>query len=291
VTTNDNSLGQILRTWRDRLQPADVGLPDSRQRRSHGLRREDLAALAGVSVDYVVRLEQGRARNPSMQVVAALARSLQLNRTEHDHLYRLAGLLPPASRTISSHVPPGVQRLVARLGELPLAIYSADWTLLYWTALWALLLGDPLHRPTTERNLVRATFLGEGKAATRATPWPVHSERGSDALEAALVADLRLASANYSDDTQLASLIAELREASSRFATLWTKGAAAVHATDRKTIQHPAVGNVTVDCDVLLVPGGDVKIVAYSADAGSVDIQRLDLLRVTGTYAFIERGG
>ena len=226
-----------------------------------------------------------------MQVVAALARSLQLNRTEHDHLYRLAGLLPPASRTISSHVPPGVQRLVARLGELPLAIYSADWTLLYWTALWALLLGDPLHRPTTERNLVRATFLGNGKAETRATPWPVHSERGSEAMEAALVADLRLASANYSDDTQLASLNAELRKASPRFATLWAGGTAAVHATDRKTIQHPSVGNVTVDCDVLLVPGEDLKIVAYSADAGSVDAQRLDLLRVAGTYALTGRTG
>ena len=110
-------------------------------------------------------------------------------------------------------------------------------------------------------------------------------------MEAALVADLRLASANYSDDTQLASLNAELRKASPRFATLWAGGTAAVHATDRKTIQHPSVGNVTVDCDVLLVPGEDLKIVAYSADAGSVDAQRLDLLRVAGTYALTERTG
>ncbi|MCS5716076.1 helix-turn-helix domain-containing protein [Herbiconiux sp. CPCC 205716] len=90
-------LGELLRTWRDRLSPLDVGLPAGDTRRAAGLRREELAMLAGLSVDYVVRLEQGRARRPSAQVAAALARTLQLSDAERDHLYVVAGLLPPSA--------------------------------------------------------------------------------------------------------------------------------------------------------------------------------------------------
>ncbi|WP_218671488.1 helix-turn-helix domain-containing protein [Microbispora sp. GKU 823] len=98
MTTDETSLGATIRAWRDRLSPAAVGLPAGRVRRAAGLRREELADLAGVSVDYVVRLEQGRATTPSAQVAAALARALQLGRAERDHLYRLAGLQPPPGR-------------------------------------------------------------------------------------------------------------------------------------------------------------------------------------------------
>src|SRR3954469_10508722 len=99
----ETSLAATLRVWRDRLGPGEVGLPARRSRRAAGLRREELADLAGVSVDYVVRLEQGRATTPSAQVVAALARALQLTRAERDHLYGLAGLQPPGDRRISDH--------------------------------------------------------------------------------------------------------------------------------------------------------------------------------------------
>ncbi len=98
MTTMQTSLAATLRVWRDRLAPAEVGLPAGRSRRAAGLRREELADLAGVSVDYVVRLEQGRATTPSGQVVAALARALQLARAERDHLHGLAGLQPPGDR-------------------------------------------------------------------------------------------------------------------------------------------------------------------------------------------------
>src|SRR4051812_4527878 len=112
-------LGTLLRAWRDRLSPADVGLRTGSSRRASGLRREELASLAGLSVDYVVRLEQGRARRPSAQVAAALARALQLSDAERDHLFVLADLLPPSPRDVPAHIPQGVQRLVARLGEVP----------------------------------------------------------------------------------------------------------------------------------------------------------------------------
>ena len=171
----DETLGAALRRWRDRLSPHDVGLPRRSGRRAPGLRREELAHLAGLSVDYVVRLEQGRATSPSAQVVATLARALQLQPPECDHAYRLAGLLPPAPGTISTHVPAGVQRMLARLDEFPVGVFSADWTLLTWTPSWAALIGDPSARTPEQLNLVRAVFvdgpsgLASGRSVTTTT--------------------------------------------------------------------------------------------------------------------------
>ncbi len=119
-------LGAMIRTWRDRLPPSAAALPSGRSRRAVGLRREELAELAGVSVDYVVRLEQGRSTTPSASVVAALARALQLTTAERDHLYRLARLAPPADDAISDHIPPGVQRVLSRLGDVAVGVFAAD---------------------------------------------------------------------------------------------------------------------------------------------------------------------
>ena len=105
MSADETGLGATIRAWRDRLTPTEVGLPSGRARRAAGLRREELAELAGVSVDYVVRLEQGRASTPSAQVVSALARALRLSRPERDHLYRLAGLQPPPDGMINDHIP------------------------------------------------------------------------------------------------------------------------------------------------------------------------------------------
>ncbi len=112
--------------WRERLHPSDVGLPSFGPRRTKGLRREELAQLAGVSTDYVNRLEQGRWLTPSTQVVASLARALQLDRTEAELLYRAAGLAPPGPGRISQHIPPGVQRMLARMFDLPLVSCAFD---------------------------------------------------------------------------------------------------------------------------------------------------------------------
>jgi DNA-binding XRE family transcriptional regulator len=192
----DETLGTALRRWRDRLSPLDVGLPERPARRAAGLRREELADLAGLSVDYVVRLEQGRATTPSAQVVATLARALQLQPAERDHAYRLAGLLPPAAGTISTHVPAGVQRMLARLAEFPVGVFSADWTLLTWTPSWAALIGDPVGRTPRQLNLVRAVFT-EGPSGLAS--WPVRQDEDG-ALPAALVADLRGALVDFPRD-------------------------------------------------------------------------------------------
>ncbi|HUN31050.1 MAG TPA: helix-turn-helix transcriptional regulator [Trebonia sp.] len=280
MTAGEASLGATIRAWRDRLTPAAAGLPAGRSRRAAGLRREDLAELAGVSVDYVVRLEQGRARTPSAQVVSALARALQLSQRERDHLYGLAGLRPPADGTITDHIPPGMQRVLTRLGETPVAVFAADWQLIWWNRSWAALLGDPSGTPPEDRNLVKARFPAT-RGGVRFTGWPVVSEN-AEATNRALVSDLRRASARYPDDARLAALIQHSADGNPHFARLWRDGAVGRHTEDRKVIRHPDIGDITVDCDVLSDSDTDLKIVIYTAVPGSEDETKLDLARVVG---------
>jgi transcriptional regulator with XRE-family HTH domain len=279
MAASRSGFGALLHAWRDRLSPADAGFTVTAGRRAPGLRREELAQLAGVSVDYVLRLEQGRAKNPSAQVVGALARALQLSRAERDQLYRSAGLLPPRDGTINTHVPPGVQRLAARLGDFPIGVFTADWTLVWWNTLWSALHGAPSGVPAAERNLARAVF---GDGAAHAALRPVRSERDEEAFPAAIVADLKDAASRYPADSQLACLVADLRGTLDAFAHYWDTATAAQHTTDRKTILHPEIGDIVLDCDVLVVPGADLRMVTNTAAARSSDAGKLDLLRVTG---------
>ncbi|MBB4908230.1 helix-turn-helix transcriptional regulator [Actinophytocola algeriensis] len=279
MAASHDGFGALMRFWRDRLAPADAGFTTVPGRRAPGLRREELAQLAGLSVDYVLRLEQGRATNPSAQVVGALARALQLTRADRDQLFRSAGLLPPRDGTVNTHVPASIQRLAARLGDVPIGVFAADWTLVWWNDMWTALHGDAATLPATERNLARALF-GDGTA--RAAMRPIRSERGEDALAASIVADLKDAVSRYPADARLDNLVRELRATSDAFAHFWTTATASQHVTERKTIRHPEIGDVLLDCDVLIAPGADLRIVTYTAPAGSDDAGKLDLLRVTG---------
>ncbi|GAA4713551.1 Helix-turn-helix domain-containing protein [Promicromonospora umidemergens] len=279
TSTPGLSFGALVHRWRDRLSPVDAGLPRSARRRAPGLRREELAQLVGLSVDYVLRLEQGRANRPSAQVVAAIGRALQLSRAERDQLYVAAGLLPPRDGLVSRHVPPSVQRLTARLGDFPIAVFAADWTLVWWNPVWTALHGDPGELPVSERNLARAVFgAGPARAALR----PSWSETGEGVFAAAVVADLREAASRYPGDEQLRALVARLRGESADFERYWATGESVRHLADRKTVRHPEIGDVTLDCDVLLVPDADLRVVTYTAAEGSADAGRLDLLRVVG---------
>ncbi|WP_291754471.1 helix-turn-helix transcriptional regulator [Cellulomonas sp. 73-92] len=269
----DTDLGSALRRWRDRMTPEDVGLPVHGARRAPGLRREELAVLAGVSVEYVIRLEQGRAQSPSAQVLGSLARALRLTADERDHLFRLAGQSVPTSGRIRAHLTPGVQRLLRSLDDTPIAVFDAAWTLVAWTSLWAALLGEPADG--RDRNLAWAHFTGRPSRVVR---------RPADtaAFEAEMVGDLRSAVARFPDDTELHELVDRLRGASARFEELWSGGNVTVRSADRKTIAHPEVGELTVDCDVLTVEGADLRVVAYSAEPGTEDAERLALVRVVG---------
>ncbi len=277
MRASDTSLAATLRVWRERIAPADVGLRAGSSRRAAGLRREELAELAGVSVDYLVRLEQGRARTPSLAVVTALAQALRLTSEERAHLYKLAGLQPPAERAISDAIPTGVQRLVSRLGEIPVAIFAADWRLLWWSRGWAALLGDPSRVAPEDRSLVSLRFPTPGSHG-RFVAWTVRSNNAK-ATDRAIVADLRRASARYHDDRRLAELLQRTIEGNSRFAELWRDGAVGEHAEDRKTIEHPTAGEIAVDCDVLYAGDNDLKIVTLTAPAGSEDAARIERTR------------
>jgi transcriptional regulator with XRE-family HTH domain len=272
-----NHFGIALRGWRERLSPQESGLEAAGDRRTQGLRREELARLAGLSVDYVVRLEQGRARNPSPQVVGALARTLRLDAAEHDHLFRCAGLLPPSSASVPRHVPPQVRRLVRRLDSTPVAVFAADWTIMTWNRMWTAAIGDPGTYGWHERNLVAGMFRSVDGRRPAVAAWPVWSCAGDEAEEAALVADLRVTAVAYPGDARLTSFVKHLTQASPRFAELWFGGTAGSLTGDRKTVAHPLVGEISLDLEVLTIPVADLRMVTYVAAAGT-DARKLDTL-------------
>ena len=276
-------LAGCLRQWRDRLAPAEVGLPAQARRRAPGLRREEVASLAGLSVDYLSRLEQGRAANPSPQVLGALARALRLSRDEEAHLFRVAGHAEPRTGRITRHLTPGVQRIVDRLGDVPVTVVDAAWQLVARNALATALLGD---FPTEGREANIAWLL-----FTRTPTRFVRDAEERAATEVSVVADLHEALGRFPDDPALRELIDDLHATSTRFAELWEQRPTAVRTADRKTLVHPEVGRITLDCDVLLVHGSDLRLVVYTAAPGSPDADALALLNVVGLQRFGEAAG
>jgi len=268
-------LAQALKTFRGRLSPGDVGLPAGSRRRVSGLRREEVAALAGISVDYLVRLEQGRGPTPSDQVLGALARALRLSDDERDHLFRLAGSAAPLPGHIISTVRASTLRLLDRLSDLPVVVLDAKSDILAWNALAAALLGDFSAWPDGRRNVVWQRFLGSGG---RVAHDPVEHERTSTES----VAALRVAVGRYPADPGLARLIEELVAGSPEFARLWEVGCVAERRSSRKTVHHPELGPLTLDCDSLHLPDLDQRLIVYSAAPGTREAEALELLRVVG---------
>jgi transcriptional regulator with XRE-family HTH domain len=270
-------LASALRQWRERLAPGDVGLVAGTRRRTPGLRREEVAGLAGVSVDYLTRLEQGRGPHPSDAVLTALARALRLSAPEHEHLVRLAGRSPAGPDHIRDTVRPSVQRLMDRLADLPVLVVNARGDVVAWNAMAVALLGDLSAVPAARRNLLWFRFGSESpQRPTRVV------ETDGDRLDRAAVSDLRAAAARHPEDTRLRALVDELRRRSERFARLWEARWLDERHADTKTFDHPEVGRLTLDCDALGVPGDDQTVVVYSAAAGTPDAEALALLRVVG---------
>ncbi|WP_194895854.1 helix-turn-helix transcriptional regulator [Catenulispora pinisilvae] len=274
--------GEAVRRWRDRVSPQDAGLPVGGHRRAPGLRREELALLAGISVDYITRLEQGRAVNPSEQIIEALARALRLSDAERALLFRLGGLQPPGPERVSARITPSVQRLLDRMTGTPVAVFDAAWTLLVANPPYAALMGDPSGWRGLERNAVWRNFLGLNNRVR-------HTPGSRAAFLSAMAADLRSVAATYPNDPRLKQLVSALLESSETFAELWSTGGTGVHETARKTIRHPYVGDVTLDCDVLTVAGSDLHIMVYSAEPGTGDAERLALITALGTQSLDTR--
>ena len=264
-----NELGSAVRAWRDRLSAADAGLPISGRRRAPGLRREELAQLAGISVDYVTRLEQGRADGPSGQVLEAIARALRLTATERDYLFTLGRRVPRRPR-MRTELTPSVARLLEQL-QTPIMVYDAMWSRLAWNRGFAVLFGDPSQWHGLETNLLWRYLTG---APTRVRREPTE---GQDHLRA-YVADVRTTAARFPDDPRVRRLIAGLRAADPRFSQLWaTNNVGVVHDT-HKTIQHPELGTLDLDCDVLTVDGADLRLVVFTAPPRTQAANSLALL-------------
>ncbi len=272
-------LGAALRTWRERLHPADVGLPAGTRRRTPGLRREEVAGLAGISVDYLTRLEQGRGARPSEAVLGAVARALRLTGPEREHLFVLADAAVPAPGRIRTAVRPGVLRLMDRVTDLPALLLDAKSDVLAWNAMAAALLGDLSAVPPGERNVARRAFL---PSARTVAGYSGADEAECERLDRALVADLRRAAARYPDDPGLRRLVDDLRRGSPRFARLWALREVDDRHSDRKTVHHPEFGPLVLDCDVLAVHGDDQVLLVYSAAPGTPEARALELMRVVG---------
>jgi transcriptional regulator with XRE-family HTH domain len=276
---DSDELAGCLRSWRDRLPPAEAGLPAGGPRRAPGLRREEVAQLAGLSVDYLARLEQGRAVNPSPSVLGPLARALRLTDDERAHLFRVAGQAPPGAGQMRRHLTPGVQRILDRLTDVPVIVVDASWQIIATNPLASALIGDQSGAAPRERNIVWRHFTGLPSRFVR-------TEQEDAALDAEAVADLHDALGRFPDDEPLRGLIDDLRAVSPRFAELWRARPVARRTASRKTIDHPEVGLVTVDCDTLSVGGSDLRMIVYSAPPDSPDARALALLSAVGLQTF-----
>jgi len=267
---DDNRLGVFLRARRDRLAPAEAGVPIVGPRRVPGLRREELAALAGVSVAYYTRLERGRDRHPSPQVLDALARALRLDEPARRHLHDLAPATPAARPAAAplAQAPAGVARIVA---DWPGPATAADETGLVLAANPLARALSPAYAPGV--NAYRALFADPAIHALHEPDW--------DRIAAEVVAGLRAAAGPAPDDERLVTLIGELSIASERFRELWAHADVCARASSGVTrMRHPLIGPISLHYEKLAAtshPG--VGLVLFSVGPASEDASALRRLR------------
>ena len=275
-------LADFLRRSRERLRPQEVGLPGGPRRRTPGLRREEVSQLAGISADYLMRMEQKRGPQPSTQVLTALARALRLTEDERDHLYVLAGHRPPAGRLAGNHVRPGLLHLLDQLTTTPAQVLTDLGDLLAQNAMAQALFGTicsvRTHDCRQDHNIVWRWF---NDPTVRDAYPPDEQDHHSHSL----VANLRATVARRSYDADSAGLVARL-SASKEFTALWELHEVAVPQHSRMRVQHPNIGPILLDCEILLTPNEDQRLQIFTAPPGTSDIDQLELLRVVGTEQF-----
>ncbi|MGW6844765.1 helix-turn-helix transcriptional regulator [Streptomyces sp. NPDC054958] len=269
-------LADFLRRSRDRVRPSDVGLAAGPRRRTAGLRREEVAQLAGMSADYYMRMEQARGPQPSPQILSSLARALRLSDDERDHLHLLAGHRPPAGRVGGDQVGAGLMHLLDQLPGTAAQVLGDLGDVLAQNDLARSLLGGVCTVSEHGRNVIWRWFADP--AAREAYPPEEH-----DHYSRLHVADLRAAVARRgAADPVAARLVDRLREVE-EFATLWDLHEVAVRRRSRMRVVHPVVGPVDLDCQVLLAQEEDQRLVLFTPPPGSDTADRLALLRPVGT--------
>ncbi|MGZ8177437.1 helix-turn-helix transcriptional regulator [Williamsia sp. SKLECPSW1] len=265
-------LAEFLTRRREALQPEDVGLPRGERRRTPGLRREEVAMLAGMSTDYLSRMEQQRGPQPSDQMLTALTRALHLSLAERDHLFALAGHTAPQRLSRGDHVPPGLLRILDRLDDTPAMVVTSAGETLVQTRPATALLGDETRHSGLARSVVYRWFSD-----------PAHRERvpaaDHDHHTRAHTARLRRAVAVEGDRSRAAEISRALLAESAEFREVWGRHDVDVALdTSSKRIAHPELGVIEVHCQTLTDPDQGLSLLVYTATPGSESHEKLAML-------------
>ena len=271
-------LADFLRRRREVLQPEDVGLRRGSRRRTSGLRREEVAALCDMSVDYYSRLEQSRGPQPSEQMLAAIARGLRLTLDERDHLFRLAGHTAPVRALRSEHVSPGTMRVLDRLADTPAQVMTELGETLAQTPAARALFGDETRYEGFMRSVGYRWFVDpSARNVYPAEDHPMHSRE--------FTADIRRVHAKYGARSRAGAIVDALLMESEEFATLWEAHEVRGTHPREKRVQHPEVGVMELQCQFLIDPEQGQTLLVLTATPGTESHQLLQLLSVIGTQA------
>ena len=275
-----STLAEFLKSRRDALQPADVGLSPGARRRVAGLRRDEVAGLVGMSGDYYTRLEQGRGPQPSDAMLGALARALRLTHDERDYLFRLAGRNPPPRAPLDTHVAPPLRRVLDRLDDSPALILSALGETLAQNRLAKALLGDHSGFTGNARSCVYRWFTDPAERA-------VYLPGDQDRQGRAQVAGLRVAVAQSPQARRLVEL---LQRQSPEFDRIWQSHDVATRFADHKTLVHPELGEIELDCQTLYSEDRFQALLVLTAAPRTEAAEKLRLLAVIGEQRFASAG-
>jgi transcriptional regulator with XRE-family HTH domain len=281
---NRAALADFLRRRRAALRPSDVGLVPGPRRRTPGLRREEVAGLTGMSVDYYVRLEQQRGPQPSEQMLASLARALRLSADERDYLYRLAGHNVPRRTPADTHVAPALLRVLDRLEDSPALILSALGEVLVANRLATAIFGDRSQLTGWARSDVYRWFTDP---ASRAVYPPEDHQRQARSL----VASLRAAYGMSGPRSRAGELVRVLLAESDEFRELWERHEVAQRFADHKVVVHPEVGPIEVDCQALFTEDQSQALLVLTPAPGSAAEDKIRLLAVLGNEKFATAPG
>jgi transcriptional regulator with XRE-family HTH domain len=271
-------MSDFLRKRREALQPEDVGFPRGRRRRTPGLRREEIAALAAMSPDYYSRLEGGRGPQPSESMLTAIARALRLTLEERDHLFILAGHGIPARSTSTDHVNPGLLRILDRLEDTPATVMNRLTETLRQTRSHVAFAGDHSHHTGRERSAIYRWFATDGER-------DLYHPSGWDGHSRTLASMLRSVYAVDGPDSRAGALVRTLLSTSTEFRRVWDKHEAGFMHTNVKRFLHPAVGTLDLHCQVLHDSDQQQTLLVFTATPGSESHEKLELLSVIGSQS------
>ncbi|MCP2167412.1 helix-turn-helix transcriptional regulator [Goodfellowiella coeruleoviolacea] len=275
------ALADFLRRRRAALRPEDIGLAAGARRRAPGLRREEVAALAAMSTDYYTRLEQQRGPQPSEQMLTALARALRLTTGERDYLFHVAGRNAPSHESAATHVAPALLRVLDRLADTPALILSNLGETLVQNRMADALFGDRSGYTGLARSEIYRWFTDPAERLR-------YPEDDRDRQSRAQVANLRAAYGSMGPNSRAGELVRALQKVSAEFAGLWERHEVAKRFADHKTLIHPELGPIELDCQVLFTEDQSQALLVLTAAPRTEDDEKLRLLAVLGQERFVE---